>query len=397
MNYGTSVKTDRYGSAKFVAGAGPVVDSKDAGFRFSANTLAFPGGTTLSGGAGSSLVLNLAPNICDADILGLCQAYKMPGGVNYAIQGGQRHQWGGPYLGDFQHTWVNSLRSKTHFFQGECPGATKLPNPPPRPFENCPELYEEALASCPSNDGLGKFFREGCISDIGLNCEIQPWKDDAANALQGLQDAWDKFGSMIPDGYTPRCDMTDQMKDGYVPVLDYNDDDATDDIPNDRESIKKGFRKPIAFFIGFEKLNALKPTAVRACLKQSNILGNRPWCHDVTVHWNSGGCSLPEFNNDWGRAVAWIAGGCAGLGVGTELQPVKGLTKWTCPAQRGAGYAGKLCSWGGCDCAWHSYGNGVTFTPFSTGDEINWWKYKRSCGNSEGTPDTLQVFVKPGN
>jgi len=212
QNFGVSIKSS-CGTAKFVSGKSDVFNAVKSGFTRSGNKVTFPGGSYIATGGNRAVTVVIAHDVCNADVFGLCYAYKMSDGSQYTIQSGQTYKWGGPYMGDFQQTWVSGLRSTTHFEADECPGSTGV-DTPPQPFADCPDLYDDALEKCPPSTGLGKWVRESCIADIGLTCKLEPWVTDAKEAVAGMWEGETVACSSGADGRLCRNGGTPQ---GNIP------------------------------------------------------------------------------------------------------------------------------------------------------------------------------------
>ena len=55
-------------------------------------------------------------------------------------------------------------------------------------------------------------------------------------------------------------------EDGWEVVFELEDDNAVDDVPNDHDSIIKGYQRKNAYFVGFEKLKSLAYDKAQFCL-----------------------------------------------------------------------------------------------------------------------------------
>ena len=78
-------------------------------------------------------------------------------------------------------------------------------------------------------------------------------------------------------------------EDGWKVVLEIEDDNAVDDVPNDHASIMKGYETKNAYFVGGEKLKSLEYHKVQLCLgyRATSDQCPRVKCYNIENRWIS--------------------------------------------------------------------------------------------------------------
>jgi len=231
-----------------------------------------------------------------------------------------------------------------------------------------------------------------------------------ADTKDQLADYWNKV-------HTPKC----KHDAGWTYILEVEDEDKVNDIPDSAFDIAAGFKNKNGFYVGNDKLRNLG-TLHEAEICVGNKVHCKPTCHKIQLHEiGNYNCDLANGAGPHGtlaNTISQLAGVCLKSGAPHDSnQKILKCLDWNSPkvcfnaesyrginfvsnGHRGSGMGhGVYYHWSGDHKEWHTWGCGFTYNPqgllpHSGNHYAELGTYAYGCEPS-GRLDLMQLRVKP--